>query len=186
MNEDQNMNVPISNQKNKKLLIAGAVIILIIVGSFFLGKQTSAPTTDESDVKTETQQETSADTKSSSVQKTPTSQPKTPTSQNDSFGSGQVNTLGKQPVVLVTLTDNGFAPLSLQVEVGQPVSFTNQSSSGMWVASDPHPSHTGYAGFDQNKIVFRGESYEFTFNKAGTWKYHNHINPSQKGTIIVK
>ena len=66
----------------------------------------------------------------------------------------------------------------------------------MWVASAQHPTHTAYAGtslsqhcddatdtsFDQCKS---GSSYSFTFNKAGTWAYHNHSNSSHFGRVLV-
>jgi hypothetical protein len=30
-----------------------------------------------------------------------------------------------------------------------------------------------------------GESYQFTFNKVGTWQYHNHRNAAHSGVVIV-
>jgi len=68
----------------------------------------------------------------------------------------------------------------------------------MWVASAVHPTHTLYAGtslsehcgngaandsFDQCDA---GDDYSFTFKKTGEWKYHNHVNASQTGTVIVQ
>src|SRR3989344_1780204 len=95
--------------------------------------------------------------------------------------------LGTKPAtVQVNYTDTGFMPPALQIKIGQTVRFLNDSSSGMWVASGPHPTHTGYPGFDEGQIVFRGSIYEFTFDKLGTWSYHNHINETKMGTIIVK
>lgn len=85
----------------------------------------------------------------------------------------------------VSYTDTGFAPNTLTVKKGTNVTFTNQSSKGMWVASALHPTHQLLPGFDQLKSVARGGTYEYTFDKVGTWKYHNHVNPADTGTVVV-
>ena len=64
--------------------------------------------------------------------------------------------------------------------------FKNKSTTDFWPASDPHPTHTGYPGFDSGKAVAANGKFNFQFNKAGTWGYHDHLNPGIKGTIIVK
>lgn len=61
----------------------------------------------------------------------------------------------------------------------------------MWVATDPHPDHTAYPEFDVlrangGKYPEPRNDFSFTFDKVGTWTYHNHTNPTDKGKIIVK
>ena len=92
---------------------------------------------------------------------------------------------GVQARVVVTFTDKGFSPSPMKVKVGTTVTFVNESSSGMWVASDPHPTHTLLLGFDELTSVGKGGTYEYTFTKIGTWTYHNHLTPTVKGTVIV-
>lgn len=87
-----------------------------------------------------------------------------------------------EPAAEINLTDQGFSPPALAVKTGTQVNFNNQSAIQMWVASAPHPQHTDYPGFDQ---LQSGDSYSFTFDKAGVWKFHNHLNPSQFGQITV-
>lgn len=87
----------------------------------------------------------------------------------------------------VTYTDSGFSPKTLIVAKGGTVTFINRSSQNMWVASDPHPTHTGYPAFDQKKSVANGAVYTFIFDKTGSWNYHNHVSsPQHNGTIIVQ
>ena len=100
----------------------------------------------------------------------------------------------------VIYTDSGFSPLSLTVKAGDEVVFKNQSKSGMWVGSAMHPSHIVYSGtslqkhcpdtvntsFDECKSAQPSESWSFTFTKKGTWGYHNHVNASKFGKIIVE
>lgn len=103
------------------------------------------------------------------------------------------------PDVTVTYTDQGFSPKSVNVALGTNVIFVNQSSGKMWVASAVHPAHSAYSGtslsqhcpdttntaFDECGAVASGESYTFTFDKVGVWKYHNHAKASDFGSVTV-
>lgn len=85
----------------------------------------------------------------------------------------------------VTYGADGFSPKSITVKKGSTVRWTNQSQSGMWVASAVHPTHQLLPGFDQLKSVGSGGTYEYTFTKVGTWKYHNHVQAADTGTVVV-
>lgn len=99
----------------------------------------------------------------------------------------------------ITYTNTGFSPKSLTVKAGTPVRFVNNSSSTMWVASNPHPIHNGYDGttlaqhcaaraarsFDECVAGGPGASFVFTFTKAGSWGYHNHLHTADMGTVVV-
>lgn len=87
--------------------------------------------------------------------------------------------------VSVTYKDNGFAPNTITIKVGTIVHFVNNSGVGMWVASDVHPTHQLLPGFDELASVTNGGSYDYTFVKIGTWTYHNHMNPTDKGIVVV-
>lgn len=86
----------------------------------------------------------------------------------------------------VHYTNAGFSPNPLNVKIGATVTFINESSLKMWVASAFHPTHQELPGFDQLKWVGNGGTYQYTFTKVGDWKYHNHLNPSHFGTVVVK
>jgi len=104
------------------------------------------------------------------------------------------------PENIISYTNSGYTPSSLKVKVGSSVSFQNNSNSSMWTATSPHPQHTSYPGssiskcngaekatiFDACSGVASGGNWSFTFDKAGTWEYHNHLNPSHIGTIVVE
>jgi plastocyanin len=87
---------------------------------------------------------------------------------------------------VVTYTNDGFSPQVLHVTVGTAVTFKNESGEDMWIASNPHPTHTNLPALDANTSMGPGEIYVYTFSKAGTWGYHNHANASLQGTIIVE
>lgn len=97
-----------------------------------------------------------------------------------------------------TITYNGtsYSPSEVTIKKGGTVHWTNTSNEGMWVASAQHPSHTVYSGttrqehcpdtsgtaFDQ---CVSGNSFSFTFEKVGTWSFHNHLNASAWGKVVV-
>ena len=87
---------------------------------------------------------------------------------------------------VVTYTDSGFSPSTLTVKAGDTVVFKNESSSAFWPASAVHPTHELYPEFDAKAAISLGSTYSFTFNRVGTWKYHNHLNASHTGTIVVE
>lgn len=112
---------------------------------------------------------------------TPTIENQTPNSPESSTQTANV-----QSKVVITYTDAGFMPQTITIKSGDIVTFVNQSSRKMWTASDPHPAHTNYPDFDEKVSVGKGESWSFVFDKVGSWGYHNHNNPSDTGTIVVK
>lgn len=102
--------------------------------------------------------------------------------------------------VIITYTDEGFAPATLTIKKGDKVTFRNGSSVVIWPATAIHPTHTVYPGsdiekcgtaeevniFDACREIAPGSSYSFTFNEAGRWNYHNHKNVSKFGSIVVE
>lgn len=96
----------------------------------------------------------------------------------------------------ISYDGSAFTPNSVTVKKGGTVTWTNIGSGEMWVASAQHPTHIVYAGtsleehcpdtagnsFDQ---CSRGDSYSFTFDKTGTWYFHDHVNASAFGNVVV-
>ena len=98
--------------------------------------------------------------------------------------------------VTVTYTDAGFSPSSVTIKQGQTVRFVNNSSSQeMWPASAVHPTHSVYpqksgsdclgSSFDACKSLKPSESWSFTFDSVGEWRYHDHLHASKTGTVVV-
>jgi len=100
----------------------------------------------------------------------------------------------------VEMSLSGFSPKILEINKGDTIRFINVGRGAPWPASNIHPSHTSYPGsgigkcrgaeansiFDACKSLGGGESFTFTFDKAGTWQYHDHLKPSLRGTIKVR
>ena len=111
--------------------------------------------------------------------------------------SSQQPPVAQVPVVkenMVTYTNSGYSPSALTIKKGEMVIFKNQSSQSMWTASAVHPTHRAYpttggclgSTFDTCTGIQSDGSWSFKFDISGTWKYHNHLNPGNTGTIDVQ
>lgn len=85
----------------------------------------------------------------------------------------------------ITYSDNGFSPAKLTVQSGSTVTIKNTSSQPMQLDSNPHPVHTDDTDLNVG-LVEPGQSKTFTVHKTGTFGYHNHLNPSDTGTIVIQ
>lgn len=86
----------------------------------------------------------------------------------------------------ITLTENGFSPKDITIKKGDVIRFMTTANLQFWPASDPHPTHELFPEFDPQEPINPDQSWLFTFTKPGTWKFHNHLDPTSRGTIIVK
>lgn len=93
-----------------------------------------------------------------------------------------------QPVasqIEIVLDANDFSPATVTVKAGSKVVWANKSGGMATVNSDPHPQHTDYAPLNLGRFS-DGGTLELVFDKAGTYKYHNHLDASQRGTVVVE
>lgn len=111
-----------------------------------------------------------------------------------------MNDGGSSKVTVVAYTNSGFSPSSVTINVGDTVRFVNESGRSFWPASAFHPTHTAYPGSDINKCdtgealnifdaceaLASGASYSFAFTEKGSWNYHDHLNASRFGSVVVK
>ena len=91
-----------------------------------------------------------------------------------------------EDVAAVSIDDIGFSEETITVRVGTTIVFTNNGQGLHQVASDPHPTHTNVPGLDSKRGLATGETFSFTFERAGTFTVHDHLAPSHKATIIVQ
>lgn len=128
----------------------------------------------------------------------------TTTSNTNTTGTDQgipdAGVLTAPVTTVVTYGPNGFSPSTVTIAKGGTVTFTAAAGADeMWVASAPHPAHTGYDGTDRATHCAAGytgakpfdqcsagTSFSFTFDKTGTWPYHNHGHSSDFGTVVVQ
>jgi plastocyanin len=61
----------------------------------------------------------------------------------------------------------------------------NKSGKTVTVNSDNHPTHKLYPFLNLGAFE-NGSSVQAVFDKAGTYTYHDHFNPSNIGKVIVQ
>lgn len=101
-------------------------------------------------------------------------------------GDSTSDPTGDADAVTITYGQNGYSPASVTIKAGTTVNFVNGGGGGMWTASDDHPAHTKLPGFDARRNYTNGQIYSYTFTQVGSWRYHNHLNASDSGTVIVQ
>ena len=100
----------------------------------------------------------------------------------------------------IEYTPNGYAPDKLTIKQGDTVKWVNKSAVEIWPAAAKPPTHEVYPGssitkcgtpeeagiFDACKGIPADESFSFTFNEVGQWFYHDHLDSTKFGQIIVE
>ena len=80
----------------------------------------------------------------------------------------------------VVIDDFRFGPAVLTVPVGTKVIWTNDDSDPHTVTSEADPKLLKSPPLDT------GDSFAFTFDKPGTYRYFCSIHPRMQGTIVVQ
>lgn len=153
--------------QNRNLLISIAVGIVVVLGlGFYLLSQNKAvaPT--------------------ASVTPTPTPEASIMESASPS-ASGSPEAMIEKKEETVIFNEKGFSPTTLTIKKGTTVVWENKSGAMGNVSSDPHPIHTAYPPLNLGNFA-DGDKVSLTFDKAGTFAYHNHLNAQFKGTVIVQ
>jgi plastocyanin len=86
----------------------------------------------------------------------------------------------KTAVNEVVIDDFRFGPAVLTVPVGTKVMWTNDDSDPHTVTSETDPKLLRSPPLDT------GDSFAFTFDKPGAYRYFCSIHPRMQGTIVVQ
>ncbi len=107
----------------------------------------------------------------------------TPSTATSPPSSSQNNTQSTQDTI--SYDGKSFNPAHLTVKSGTTVTIKNSSSENLQFQSNPHPVHTDDSDLNVG-VVAPGQSKTFTATQKGTFGYHDHLNPSEKGTITIE
>jgi len=78
----------------------------------------------------------------------------------------------------VSIVKLQFKPTKATIKVGETVIWTNNDERDHTVVADD--------GSFKSPNIKSGETFQFTFNKAGKFLYHCTYHPRMKGEIIVE
>ncbi|MBI3634105.1 MAG: cupredoxin domain-containing protein [Candidatus Yonathbacteria bacterium] len=164
---------------NKKYIITAVVIALVFVYGVFLRGDKSLNGIPMNETPQEQEQATTSATT------LPVAHSVTKTTTTTSAPKASSVTILKDGSYLVSYTDRGFVPATLEIKTGKSVHFVNNSNKAMSLTTT-EPNSQIYGEFNQGKTVGKGGSYDFTFLQSGVWSYVNRNNQVDKGVVIVK
>lgn len=153
--------------KRSAVLITIVVVVALIAGAFALTRKSNTVGTKP------TTQAPADSTNTSETSDTPAQ----PTDQ-------QAANLANAEAT-ITYNGSGFSLNKVTVKSGSTITIKNDSTKPLDFASDPHPVHTANAELNVGSVA-AGQSKTFTVTKTGTFGYHNHDSPGEKGTITVE
>jgi plastocyanin len=79
--------------------------------------------------------------------------------------------------IVANAGSNSFSPNPVEVKVGETVTWINDDSGRHTVSSKDGIFDSGMMG--------KGQSFSFTFDKAGEYSYYCEAHPSMVGTVVV-
>jgi plastocyanin len=100
----------------------------------------------------------------------------------------------KAPVVTVkppqiskiSITDQGFSPATITVPRNTIVIWQAVSNNKpVIIASNPYPTNDDLKDLKSTQLG-PGASYRYQFKNSGTYNYHDDLDPTVNGTIIVE
>lgn len=148
---------------SRNVVIFSVVIVLVIIGGWYLTRP-----------KPQTPLETSQ-----------TQTPK-PLSTESATTSESTEEAMMEEKSVVKITSSGFSPKNITIKVGGSVSWENEDSEDHAVNSAVHPTHTLFPILNQVGLIKPEGTKSLKFTSAGTFKYHDHLNPSLIGTVTVE
>jgi plastocyanin len=87
-----------------------------------------------------------------------------------------------EPTATVQITPSTFEPETITIKQGESITWVNTDAQPHRVAAEP-----AVEGFETRKSLTENQSVTFTFDKKGTYQYHDPLNPDQlKATVIVE
>jgi plastocyanin len=78
----------------------------------------------------------------------------------------------------VTIRAGGFNPTAVTIKTGDRITWRNNDTRRHQVVAD--------SGGFASPILGRGRAYSFTFNRTGTFRYHDGLFPARKGRVVVQ
>lgn len=86
----------------------------------------------------------------------------------------------------VHITPQGFQPATIVIKPGTKVVWINDDTQqNHLVAANPYPSDTSVPGLKSTQLGNTAQ-FGFTFTRAGSFQYHDDLNPSLNGTVTVR
>lgn len=143
------------------LMVAVAVILVVLVGWYFIKSQTGGV---------------------SYTQPAPAASPEV-SQPTTSATPSATETINKN---VVNIASSGFLPKNITIRTGESVTWVNTDTVDHQVNSVVHPTHQVYTPLNTVGLLKSGEKKSLSFPEVGTYKYHDHLNPTLTGSVTVE
>jgi len=85
----------------------------------------------------------------------------------------------------ITYTGKGFEPNNSTIGVNSYIRVRNRSVRLLKFMSDPYNQNSDEPELNQSELK-PGDSVKIYVSQKGTWGYHNALDPSETGQLIVR
>jgi amicyanin len=157
---------------NKKSIIVLSAIVVVLAGGAFVYVG-STKHKDDTDKTTAANTSTQPNTTTPGEMQMPAEDNSSKT--NNSGDNAQASTTNQ-----VTISNYAFSPATITVKAGTKVTWTNQDSVQHTVTMDDSD-----AAGPKSELLSKGDSYSYTFTKAGTYEYHCTPHTYMKAKVVV-
>ena len=150
----------------KVLLVAVILILAVAVGGFYFWQQNNLRNINlnqATGIIGNSNQVFTGEQSPGENTSSETSPPETPTSESHD----------------IQISGFSFSPLTIAINAGDAVVWTNADSAAHTVTSDSGSEIS-------SSTLSKGATYSHVFTTAGTYKYHCGFHSSMKGTIVVQ
>lgn len=111
----------------------------------------------------------------------------TPTVELAPTQSPEATEAASQPAqAAVTILSSGFSPPEIKIKAGDSVTWLNSDSKDHQVNSVVHPTHQVYPPLNTVGLLKAGQQKSLSFPDKGSYRYHDHLNPSSTGSVVVE
>lgn len=85
---------------------------------------------------------------------------------------------------LVIIKQNAMHPARITAQLCDQLTIVNQDDRLRKIAFGEHDRHLAYDGFSE-KLVRSGQQFSITFNRVGTYHFHDHFQAATAGDFTV-
>ena len=84
----------------------------------------------------------------------------------------------------VTISNGKVSPRQTQAHLCDTLTFINEDETVREMSIGTHPDHQAYSGNNDLKVI-KNHPKTFTLNQAGTYLFHDHLNPAINGEFAI-
>lgn len=85
----------------------------------------------------------------------------------------------------ITVSNGVVSPNYIEAKQCDTLTFINEDKDAREMTFGTHPNHGAYGG-EYEVIVRKGRAKSITLNQAGTFEFHDHLDPSVTGSFSVQ